>query len=68
MIMRIQKISQLNSKSRFLQKYQGNNVTTQRGEDGIIKAVFDIIGTENKFCIEFFGLLGMANFTATHGT
>ena len=51
MIMRIQKISQLNSKSGF-QKYR-NNVTTQRGEDGIIKAVFDIIGTENKFCIEF---------------
>ncbi|MBG03701.1 MAG: hypothetical protein CMM59_06445 [Rhodospirillaceae bacterium] len=52
MKLRIQKTSQLNSKSRFLQEYR-NNVTTQRGEDGIINAIFNIIGTENKYCIEF---------------
>ena len=52
MKLRIQKTSQLNSKSRFLQEYR-SNVTTQRGEDGIINAIFNIIGTENKYCIEF---------------
>lgn len=30
-----------------------NNVTSQFGEDGIIEAVFDRIGIENKWCCEF---------------
>ena len=52
MKLRIQKTSQLNSKSRFLQKFR-NDITTQRGEDGIIDAIFNLIGTTNKYCIEF---------------
>lgn len=52
MKLRIQRTSQLNSKSRFLQKFR-NNVTTQLGEDGIIDAVFNLIGKTNKYCIEF---------------
>ena len=52
MKLRLKKTSQLNSKSRFLQEFR-NDVTTQRGEDGIIDAVFNLIGTVNKYCIEF---------------
>ena len=58
MKLRIQRTSQLNSKSRFLQKFR-NNVTTQLGEDGIIDAVFNIIGKTNEYCIEFGAWDGM---------
>lgn len=30
-----------------------DNVTSQNGEDGVIEAIFDKIGTMNKFCCEF---------------
>lgn len=29
------------------------DVYSQRGEDGIIKKIFEIIGAENKYCVEF---------------
>ena len=65
MKLRIQRTSQLNSKSRFLQKFR-NNVTTQLGEDGIIDAVFNLIGKTNSIVLSL--ALGMASFTAVRGT
>ncbi len=29
------------------------SITSQYGEDGVIKRIFEIIGTENKWCVEF---------------
>jgi hypothetical protein len=29
------------------------NVASQDGEDGIIDKIFDVVGTKNKYCIEF---------------
>lgn len=30
-----------------------SDVTSQNGEDGVISAIFDVIGTSNKWCCEF---------------
>jgi hypothetical protein len=38
--------------STWLQAHR-RNVTSHGGEDGIIEKIFDVIGTENKICVEF---------------
>jgi len=32
---------------------RARNVTSQYGEDGIIARIFELIGTRNKWCVEF---------------
>ena len=41
-----------NPDSTWLNKH-GRNVTSHAGEDGIIEKIFEVIGIESKFCIEF---------------
>ena len=38
--------------NRWLNEFAGN-VTSQRGEDGIIEKVLEVIGDNNKWCVEF---------------
>lgn len=52
--------SQLNEDSRFLLTFK-HNITSQDGEDGIISKIFEIIGTENKWCVEFGAYDGLVN-------
>ncbi len=40
------------NKNDYLASY-GRNVFSQKGEDGILEKVFEIIGAENKWCVEF---------------
>jgi len=44
--------SRVNAQSTFLQQYR-SDVTSQRGEDGILTALFELIGSTNEWCIEF---------------
>lgn len=37
----------------------GNNVTSEHGEDGVIKRIFEIIGTESRSCVELGALNGV---------
>ena len=41
-----------NPESVKLNQYE-RNVYSQAGEDGIIEAIFDVIGTKNRWCVEF---------------
>lgn len=52
--------SHLNEDSRFLLNFRYNN-TSQDGEDGIIEKIFEIIGPENKWCVEFGAYDGLEN-------
>lgn len=40
-----------------------NNVTSQQGEDGIIQAILEEIGTTNRVCVEFGALDGITDNT-----
>ena len=42
----------VNEASAWLLRHR-NNVTSQCGEDGILKKVFDVIGPQGKICVEF---------------
>jgi hypothetical protein len=44
--------SRRNPASLVLEPYR-SNVTSQNGEDGIIARIFDVIGTANRWCVEF---------------
>ena len=44
--------SRINPKSAFLQEFR-KDVMTQRGEDGIIEKIFEIVGATNRYCVEF---------------
>jgi hypothetical protein len=52
MILQSRRKSRINPKSVFLQKFR-KDVTTQRGEDGIIEKIFEIVGATNRYCVEF---------------
>ena len=45
-------IDRRNKESTWLQEYR-SNVTSQSGEDGVLSKIFEIIGTNNKFCVDF---------------
>lgn len=42
----------LNDESTYLARFK-NDVTSQCGEDGVIEEIFNIIGTESRWCVEF---------------
>jgi hypothetical protein len=42
----------LNADSRFLMKYL-KNITSRDGEDGVIHQIFEIMGVNNPWCVEF---------------
>ncbi len=44
--------SRIDQKSAFLTAY-AKNITSQCGEDGITEKIFEVIGTQNKWCVEF---------------
>ncbi|TSC96852.1 MAG: iron ion binding protein [Parcubacteria group bacterium Athens0714_26] len=44
-------------KNTWLLDYQ-RNITSQFGEDGIIEKIFEVIGVDNKWCVEFGALNG----------
>jgi hypothetical protein len=52
MILQSRRKSRIKPKSVFLQEFC-KNVTTQRGEDGSVEKIFEIIGATNRYCVEF---------------
>jgi hypothetical protein len=52
MQIRIKRPSFVKPASAFLREYR-RNVTSQLGEDGIVEKIFEIIGAENRYCVEF---------------
>ncbi|MDP1964218.1 MAG: hypothetical protein Q8K93_18695 [Reyranella sp.] len=49
--------SKVRPESNYLLKY-ARNVTSQVGQDGIFEKMLEIIGIENKWCVEFGGMDG----------
>ena len=45
-------IDRRNPASIWLQKHRAN-VKSQSGEDGVIAKIFEVVGTENRFCVDF---------------
>lgn len=45
-------IDHRNKESIWLQKYR-SDIKSQSGEDGVIAKIFDVVGEENKICIDF---------------
>ncbi|MDQ0473840.1 hypothetical protein [Labrys wisconsinensis] len=45
-------VPRLKSESMWLRKYH-KNVTSKNGQDGIFEKIFDIIGSGQKWCVEF---------------
>jgi len=52
MILQSRRKSRIKPKSVFLQEFR-KDVTTQRGEDGIVEKIFEIVGATNRYCVEF---------------
>ena len=44
----------------------GRTITSERGEDGIIKKIFDIIGEESRWCVELGALNGVHGSNVWH--
>lgn len=53
-----------NDESRYLDQYR-RNVTSQGGEDGVIEAIFERIGVDNKWAVEF-GAFDGVKYSNTH--
>ena len=52
MRLQVKRKSRVKPKSAYLRTFN-RKVTSQRGEDGVIEKIFEIIGTTNQFCVEF---------------
>lgn len=57
--------TRLDDESRFLLEYLGD-VNSQTGEDGIIRKIFDIIGAQSSWCVEF-GAWDGKRYSNTYG-
>lgn len=52
-------------KNNWLSEHRKKSVS-QFGEEGILEKIFDIIGTENKWCVEFGAVSGKNDSTSWH--
>ena len=52
MRLQVKRKSLVKPESVFLREFR-RDVTSQRGEDGIIEKIFEIVGETNQYCIEF---------------
>ena len=52
MRLQVKRKSRVKPESAYLRSFN-RKVTSQRGEDGVIEKIFEIIGTENRYCVEF---------------
>ena len=50
--MEIRKKNKINKSSSYLANF-AENITSQNGEDGVIRKIFEIMPPTNKFCVEF---------------
>ena len=50
--LRLNRRSTIKPESAYLNRFQAD-VTSQFGEDGVIDRIFEIIGSENRWCVEF---------------
>ena len=52
MRLQVKRKIRVNPATAFMQEFR-RNVTSQRGEDGIIEKIFEIVGANNQYCVEF---------------
>lgn len=52
MLLQVQRTSRVKPESAYLRNFV-RQVTSQRGEDGIIAKIFEIVGATNRYCVEF---------------
>ena len=49
----IRKKNKINKSSSYLTNF-AENLTSENGEDGVIRKIFEIMPPLNKFCVEFY--------------
>jgi len=52
-VVELRRMKKTKPESNFLRRDFSRNVTSQYGEDGVIARIFELIGTRNKWCVEF---------------
>jgi len=52
-VVELRRMKKTKPESTFLRRDFSRNVTSQYGEDGVIARIFELIGTRNKWCVEF---------------